>query len=131
MAAASSAAAVDQPNPGLYEVTTQMVYADSPMPPISITTNQCLTREALQETLSQALAAFPAAQNCETVEFDVGGGNIAMQLSCATPEASIMVQTTGSYTENDYAMKSSITIIGGESAMDISGDISGRRIGDC
>ena len=131
IAAASSAAAVDQPNPGLYEVTTQMVYADSPMPPISITTNQCVTLEALQETLSQALTTFPAAQNCETVELNVGGGSIAMQLSCAAPEGSIVVETTGSYTENDYAMKSRITIIGGESAMDISGDISGKRIGDC
>jgi hypothetical protein len=108
-----------------------MIYADSPMPPISITTKQCMTLEALQETLSQALTTFPAAQNCETVELNVGGGSIAMQLSCATAEASIVVQATGSYTENDYALKSSITITGGESAMDISGDISGKRIGDC
>lgn len=131
IAATSSAAAVDQPNPGLYEVTTQMVYADSPMPPISITTNQCLTLQSLQESLSQALTTFPVAQNCETVEFNVESGSIAMQLSCAAPEGSILMETTGSYTENDYAMKSNITITGGESAMDISGDISGKRIGDC
>jgi len=129
--AASAAAAVDQPNPGLYEVTTQMVYGDLPIPPTSITTNQCVTEEALQETLSNALATVPVAQNCETVRFDVGGGTIAMQLSCAAPEGSIVVETTGNYTDNDYAMKSNISITGGGKTMDISGDISGKRIGDC
>jgi hypothetical protein len=131
IAAASAAAAVDQPNPGLYEVTTQMVYGDLPIPPTSITTNQCVTDEALQESLSQALAIVPLALNCEIVEFNVGGGNIAMQLSCAAAEGSIVVKTTGNYTENAYAMKSHIANTGGGTAMDISGDISGKRIGDC
>lgn len=129
--AVSATAAVDQPNPGLYEVTTQMVYGDLPIPPTSITTNQCVTEEALQESLSKALTTVPIAQNCETVEFDVGGGSIAMQLSCAAPEGSIVVKTTGNYSQNDYALKSNITISGGGTAMDISGDITGKRIGDC
>jgi hypothetical protein len=42
-----------------------------------------------------------------------------------------MIITTGSYTENDYSMKSNITISGGGTDLDISGDITGKRIGDC
>lgn len=129
--AAASAAAVDQPNPGLYEVTTQMVYGDLSVPPVSITTKQCITLEALQESLSQALTSIPMAQNCETVEFDVGSGSIAMQLRCAAPEGSITMETTGSYTVSDYAMQTIIAITGGDSVINISGDISGKRIGDC
>ena len=128
---AACAFAADKPNPGLYEVTTQMDYTDLPIPATTLTTKNCLTAEDLEGDLSRIFADLPEDQNCEVESFSMADGSISMKLVCATPEGSMTMSTQGSYDSDSYSMTSNVTMEAAGRQMQMNSTIEGVRLGDC
>ena len=127
----AAALAVDQPNPGLYEVKTRTEYSELPMPPTTLTTRNCLTQDDLDRDPQSIFAALPAEENCSVDEFTMADGQISMKLTCLTAEGNMTMRTSGAYTATNYNMASNVLIEVGDKKMTMTSEISGARVGDC
>ena len=127
----SCAWAADAPDPGLYEVATEMVSTELPVPPTTITTRNCLTRADLDRDISQVFADLPEGASCDIDTFEMAGGHISMALRCVTPTGDMQVETSGVYTSGSYSMSSIVTMPLGDRMLTINSKIEGKRVGEC
>lgn len=126
-----TAAARDQLAPGQYEVTTTTTYTDVPVADSVVTTEHCLTREALDEDPASVFAGLPDGKSCQIGEFVMAGGTIRIEVDCAAPDGEMTMITTGSYDAHGYQMVADVTITVGDDQVKTQSKIDARRLGDC
>lgn len=123
--------AAEKPAPGLYEVSTEMVSSDLPVPATTYTTTTCLSSENMEEDLSRALAALPEGQECEALEFDLSEGQARIRIRCSTPVGAMQVDSKGTYSADGYSLASTVTTELAGRELKINSAVTGKRIGDC
>lgn len=123
--------AAEYPTPGLYEVSTEMVSSDLPVPATTYTTTTCLSSENMEEDLSKMLAALPEGQECEALEFTMSEGQARISIRCNTPMGEMQVDSKGSYTADGYSLASTVTTELAGRELKINSKITGKRIDDC
>jgi len=130
-ALAQSEPGLDQPNPGKYEVTTVTTYTDVPIPDTTVTTQNCLTQEDLDQDPASIFAGLPDGKSCEVGEFGMADGKIRIHVNCSAPDGDMVMITEGTYATEGYDMTSKVTVAVGEQKVEMNSTIQGKRLGDC
>lgn len=149
--AASGAEAIQ---PGQWEMVTRMTSIDIPGAPPQVqqqmraqqgrteTARTCITPEQARNPLRELRDTMsgPRGANCRRLEDTFGGGAIRIRMACRSPSGrpgTAELAVAGSFTPTTMAATVSINAQGpgvggpGTTAMRISTNLSGRRIGDC
>ncbi|WP_164115124.1 DUF3617 domain-containing protein [Sphingorhabdus sp. Alg239-R122] len=97
---------------------------------------QCITEEKAANPGAEFFAAQKDA-NCDVKEFNISGGKIKSEMSCAAPagqgEGKMTMKMDGDYAETSYDMNMNMvaTAPGTGMNMNITSKVTGKRIGDC
>lgn len=130
--------------PGEWEVTTQITEIDAPDMPEGVremmreqmgqstTYNHCITPEQANNPEADMFGG-DEDQNCSYSEFNMSGGNMLIEASCAPEGAGEMtMRMEGSYSPSEYDMTMNMTTSGSPmGSMTMSGETTGRRVGEC
>lgn len=139
--------------PGQWEMTTQMTSVEIPGAPPEVQTQMraqqgrtqtdrtCITPEQASNPLRQFRESMTGpGQGCQTPEDTFAGGVIRVRTICRRPggaAGSAQVTMAGTFTATTLAATVSISAEGtnvagpGTTAMRVSTNLRGRRIGDC
>ena len=128
---ASSATAQEKPQPGMYEITTSLDYADLPIPSTTTTTQNCMTQEDLDTNPFEVFAGQPEAQNCDMDDLVMSDGNITMGMRCADSNSVMSMKTAGNYDASSYTLNSEIRISQGSAESKMQSTVEANRVGEC
>jgi hypothetical protein len=118
---------------GKWQVTMQMEMPGMPagMPPF--TTEQCLTREQVddpQRAVPQQPQRGGGQSDCKYEDYKLTGNKVTWTMRCTTPQP-----MTGSgeitYTENAYNGVMKMNMERGGQGMQMTMKMTGKRLGDC
>lgn len=122
--------AADLPTPGMYKITAKV---SSQQLPISSShdSSECITENQFLED-PQAWMRQQSGQECEVVNYEVGGGVIHMELQCSMDQggkASII--GNGTYTNTSFEINNQMSIEANGMKMEMNTAITGVRQGEC
>ncbi|MCB1685837.1 MAG: DUF3617 family protein [Pseudomonadales bacterium] len=123
--------AADDLTPGLYEISTEMISSELPLPATTYTTTTCLSSENLEKDLSKTLAALPEGQECEAVNFELASGQARISIRCITPMGAMQLDSQGIYSADGYSLASTVSTELAGRELKINSKTTGKRIGDC
>ncbi|MEH6757908.1 MAG: DUF3617 domain-containing protein [Parasphingorhabdus sp.] len=92
----------------------------------------CITEEQAKNPGAEFFAAQEKT-NCKVKKFDMSGGAIASEMSCATPgtPGDMTMVMNGQYGPSSYDMTMEMNGGAGGMKMNISAKSNGKRIGNC
>lgn len=124
LAAISITCADSGPNmkEGLWEITTKMQMQGMDMPPVKHT--QCITKNDLVPQGSQQ-----PGQECEIIDVKTNGNTVTWTMKCTGQSGE--VTGTGEITYSGDSFKGTMTISMPQANMEMSSNLSGKRIGKC
>ena len=128
---AGTAAAGDLPAPGHYEVMTTTHFSNGLMPDTTVTIENCLTAEDLENDPASVFAGLPDGKACSVDEFVMEGGTIAMLITCSAPDGDMLMTVDGSYEDDAYSMVSDVVITVGDENVTMHSTVDGKRVGPC
>ncbi|MEM8765842.1 MAG: DUF3617 domain-containing protein [Pseudomonadota bacterium] len=129
--AAGPALARDLPAPGQYEVTTRTTYTSVPLPDATVTTQNCLTAEDLEQDPASVFADLPDGKTCNISNFVMADGEIEMAINCDADDGKLTMITTGTFDDDGYDMVSDVVVAVGEQEVKMQTIIEGKLLGDC
>ncbi|HVQ08812.1 MAG TPA: DUF3617 domain-containing protein [Allosphingosinicella sp.] len=152
--AGSPASGAQSIQPGQWEMATQMMSVDIPGAPPEVvqqmraqqgrtqTDRTCITPEQARNPLRELRDTMsgPRGANCRKLEDTFAGGVIRIRMSCQAPsgrQGTAELSVQGSFTATTLTAAVSINAQGpnvggpGTTAMRVSTNLRGRRIGDC
>lgn len=135
-------------DPGEWEATTEVMDVNvEGLPqgvPADAMTRMIGQRTTFKHCITQAQAEKPSADflagqkdaNCTIGTFDMTGGNVKAEMSCAVPQqkaASMKISMNGSYMPDRYDMDMDVLTsgLGNGLTMTMKMKNSGKRIGEC
>jgi len=148
----AEAGELEQPQPGQYETKVELLAFEVPgLPPEQAekmksmmggisgkSSSYCLTPEEAKKGFEESVRKMSQGQgglDCKFVEFEVDGGTLAAEMTCAGPQGLTSTMTlAGSATSNSTSMTMDVRqkaamIPGGEMRMKMKMD--SKRVGDC
>ncbi len=127
----SSLVAADSPRPGLYKITAKTDFAQLGAPQSHIG-EQCITEEQFEKD-PRLWTPEEQRQNqdCDVMEYAFEGGEVKMNMECATPGGKAVIVGVGTYTDERFEMTNTMTISGPGMEMKITTLVVGERTGDC
>ena len=109
-------------NEGLWEITTKMQMQGMDMPPAKHT--QCITKSDLVPQGSQQ-----PGQECEITDVKESGNTVTWTMKCIGQGGEVI--GTGKITYSGDSFKGTMTISMPQANMEMNGNLSGKRIGNC
>ncbi|MCB2061772.1 MAG: DUF3617 domain-containing protein [Novosphingobium sp.] len=142
--AAKVAGAGIRPNPGRWEAQFKIVKMDMPDMPPELqamfkeqlgkveTSISCLTEEEAEKAEEDFFRPPETkGDECKYNSFDISGGKIEADMTCADGDATQNMKMSGTYGPDAYAMTVAADGNMGEQKMAMEMEIQSKRVGDC
>ena len=133
-----SASAASDVQPGQWESTATITAVEGEgLPPGMAdmiigqvqTTSYCMTQEEID---AGPEAMFDQSDGqCKYTNFDMGGGTLNASAVCTTPQGSMQMEMTGTYTATTYESANTMVMSTPMGAMTMRATQSGKRTGAC
>lgn len=105
--------------PGMADMMTSQVH----------TTSHCITQEEIDDS-PQAMFDQSEGQ-CQYTDFNMGGGKLDATAVCNTPQGSMQMEMTGTYTSTTYESRNKMVMNTPVGAITMNAKASGKRTGAC
>ena len=125
----AQAVADDYPQPGLYKVVGKM--SSGQMVSSQFESEQCIKDDQFR-TDPNAWMQKHQGQTCEIVEYELSGGTITMEMTCAMFGAGAStIKGTGTYTNSGWQMRNVMQMTNAGMSMEMTTEVTGTRQGSC